>query len=355
MNWIPVFKKGKHIASSGAEFDATEEKLDKIIEMNKGREYPLAIGHPKTSSPAYGWANELKRVGDILYAKPKSMVSEFETWVQKKLWKNISLSMNPDLTIRHIGFLGATPPAIEGLAAEFNEDDKALVFEFSTADMPMMGKMKQMLSDMMSKMQDMMSQMPEDDAPAQTAFSKTKEEDDMSKTVQELEVELAAKISEFSALAEKDKTRATEIETLKVDLLKERQKGQVAEFSAFLSSDAMKKKVSPVMKTQLLGILEFAAATETYEFSAPDPTDATKTVKIKKAPLDAIKEFCRAHLPDIIEFEEVAKKDKAAGAGGDMTDPQEIAKKAVEFQRDEEKAGRTITIDQAVTHVTMKK
>ena len=139
---------------------------------------------------------------------------------------------------------------------------------------------------------------------------------------------------------------------LEADLAAERAKNAEREFSAWLSSDEMRAKVSPAMKAVLLNILEFAAATESYEFSAQDPDDAKKTVKVKQAPLAKIKEFCERHLPDIITFGETATKKKAAGnKTTNMSDAQEIAAKAIEFQKAEAEKDRVITITEAVNHV----
>jgi len=132
MKWFPIFRTGKHTDSQGREREWTEGDLDKIIEMNNGTEAPLVIGHPEVNSPAYGWANAFKREGQMLYAKPKQLVSEFADWVKKGLWKKISISIRPDFTLRHIGFLGATPPSVQGLpAVEFNTEADAMTFEFS--------------------------------------------------------------------------------------------------------------------------------------------------------------------------------------------------------------------------------
>jgi hypothetical protein len=124
------------------------------------------------------------------------------------------------------------------------------------------------------------------------------------------------------------------------------------EFSSWLSSDAMRLKISPAMKPELLELLEFAAATEAYEFSAPDPQDPDKTVKTKQAPAEKVKAFMQRHLPDIISFGEAATKKKAAGERPVMTDAVEISNRALQFQKSEADAGRVITITEAVNHVT---
>ncbi len=150
-----------------------------------------------------------------------------------------------------------------------------------------------------------------------------------------------------------EQIRAEKAKTAKLeqDLAAERAKNAPREFSAWLSSDEMRTKVSPAMKADLLNIMEFAAATESYEFSAPDPQDGKKIVKHKQAPLEVIKEFCARHLPDIITFGETATKKKAGGAKTNTANAQEIAAKAVEFQKAEAEKGRTITVTEAVNHI----
>ncbi len=159
------------------------------------------------------------------------------------------------------------------------------------------------------------------------------------------------KVAELLEQVDTEKARAAKLEA---DLAQERAKNAQREFSAWLSSDHMRTKVSPAMKADLLNIMEFAAATESYEFSAPDPENEKKIFKIKQAPLEVIKEFCERHLPDIITFGETATKKKAAGDKTNMADAQEIAAKASEFQKAESEKGRAITITEAVNHVTNK-
>lgn len=126
--WFEVFKIGEHTDSAGNKKSWTEQDLDNIVakynEQND-HEAPLVIGHPKSNDPAYGWVESLKRVGDRLLAKPKQVVKEFADAVKDGLYKKRSISLYPDGTLRHIGFLGAVPPAIKGLKdLAFNDADK---------------------------------------------------------------------------------------------------------------------------------------------------------------------------------------------------------------------------------------
>jgi hypothetical protein len=131
--WFSIFRKGRFKDSQGRVFEATEEKLNEIVRVNNGQERPLVIGHPEVSSPAWGQANAFKREGGIVYAKPNYLIPKFQEWVKKKLWDRISISLRPDMTIRHIGFLGAAPPAIQGIPAfEFGEDGvKTITLDFA--------------------------------------------------------------------------------------------------------------------------------------------------------------------------------------------------------------------------------
>jgi len=55
---------------------------------------------------------------------------EFKDWVKRGLYKKISVALYPDLGLRHIGFLGATPPAVKGLKqATFSEKAAWIIVE----------------------------------------------------------------------------------------------------------------------------------------------------------------------------------------------------------------------------------
>ena len=132
--WFEIFKIGTHSDSAGVSHTYTEADLDTIAANYNPQhsEAPLVIGHPKTNEPAYGWVGELKRFGSSLFAKAKSIVPEFEQAIQDGLFKKRSIALNPDNTLRHIGFLGAVPPAVKGMQdLAFADDDKSETFEIS--------------------------------------------------------------------------------------------------------------------------------------------------------------------------------------------------------------------------------
>lgn len=135
-NWFEIFKAGKHTSSNGVTREYTVEDCQKIVDNYNSNvtnhEAPIVIGHPKDNDPAFGWIEKLKLVGDTILAKPKQVVKEFADAVQKGLYKKRSISLYPDFTLRHVGFLGAVPPAVKGLAdLKFNDSTDPELFEFN--------------------------------------------------------------------------------------------------------------------------------------------------------------------------------------------------------------------------------
>ena len=135
MEWFEIFRTGIHTDLAGNISDWNGEDLDKIVRLYNPahHEAPIVIGHPEHDSPAYGWIEALKREGDRLLAKPKQLVEEFKDWIRKGLYKKVSIALYPDLSLRHVGFLGAVPPAVKGLAtAQFVERGK---FQFYDSEL----------------------------------------------------------------------------------------------------------------------------------------------------------------------------------------------------------------------------
>jgi hypothetical protein len=133
MAFIEIFKTGTHTDSAGREREWTERDLDKIVEKynsQKEHEAPIVVGHPKDNSPAFGWVESLKREGNKLLAKVKDVAENFKEWVNQGLYKKRSISLYPDMLLRHVGFLGAVPPAVKGLADFKFQDDNKEILEY---------------------------------------------------------------------------------------------------------------------------------------------------------------------------------------------------------------------------------
>lgn len=124
---IDLFRAGTRTAMSGekvtitaADLAASAAAYDPAL-----RPAPLVIGHPKIEDPAYGWVKELTVDGDRLRAVPEQVEAGFAGLVNDGRYRNVSAEFyKPDSPsnpkpgvwyLKHIGFLGAAPPAVEGL------------------------------------------------------------------------------------------------------------------------------------------------------------------------------------------------------------------------------------------------
>jgi len=128
MKLLEVFKTGTHTDNKGNSKTWTDADLNTIVKQyneqsnEEKHEAPLVIGHPATDKPAYGWVKALTKQGNKLYAEVKDVANEFVELVNQKRFGKLSIALYPDMKLRHIGFLGAEPPAIKGLASpEFSE------------------------------------------------------------------------------------------------------------------------------------------------------------------------------------------------------------------------------------------
>ncbi len=135
------FKAGTHYDTQGRKHVFTDADVREIVESYDPalHEAPLVIGHPKTDSPAFGRVKSLELNDGFLDATPDKVVPEFADWVNKGLWNRISIAVwgrnqpgNPKpgkFYLRHIGYLGGTPPAVAGLpVASFAAGDDVIEF-----------------------------------------------------------------------------------------------------------------------------------------------------------------------------------------------------------------------------------
>lgn len=141
--WVEIIRSGSHVDSEGkprqidADFLAAVASFyDKAV-----HEAPAVIGHPANNAPAYGWAKAVRVRGDVLEAQFGEVDADFEQMVRDGRFKKRSASFYLDPAtapggrapyLRHVGFLGAQPPAIKGLRdIQFGEGD-ALTFEIQS-------------------------------------------------------------------------------------------------------------------------------------------------------------------------------------------------------------------------------
>lgn len=128
--------QGQAIEFSESDLDASARAYDPELS-----EAPIVVGHPATDAPAYGWVQGLERIGDRLAAAPRQIDPAFAEMVNAGRFKKISAAFylpsapnNPVpgvYYLRHVGFLGAQPPAVKGLRdARFADTEGVVTIEF---------------------------------------------------------------------------------------------------------------------------------------------------------------------------------------------------------------------------------
>lgn len=126
-NTIQCFKPGRHKAMNGQVIEFAESDLAATAGAYDPALWraPIVIGHPKIEDSAYGWVDALQHTGGALEAVPGNVNPAFAALVDDKAYANVSLCFwsptapgNPVPGVyypRHLGFLGAVPPAVMGM------------------------------------------------------------------------------------------------------------------------------------------------------------------------------------------------------------------------------------------------
>jgi hypothetical protein len=137
---IEVFRAGRHQAADGTTIEFTDADVAAIAASYDPalHEAPIVVGHPRDDAPAYGWVAGLAAEGGRLEATPAQVDPAFAELVREGRFKKISISLygprspaNPKQGgwyLRHVGLLGAQPPAVKGLRqASFAASDDGVV------------------------------------------------------------------------------------------------------------------------------------------------------------------------------------------------------------------------------------
>ena len=135
-----VFMAGTRADNSGKTVTITPDDVANIAKSYHPNfhEAPIVIGHPSDNAPAFGWVKSLSAKDGKLFAEFGEMDDDFVELVKAGRYKKVSASFYPPnhpsnpkpdgWYLRHIGFLGATPPAVKGLSAiNFNDDEAGVV------------------------------------------------------------------------------------------------------------------------------------------------------------------------------------------------------------------------------------
>jgi len=148
--WVDVFKTGEHTDSNGNTRIWTEDDLKEIAklynEQNPEEKHlaPVVYGHPSSEDAALGWVEKLKVEGNVLKAKLVELSEQLIQSIKDGAYKFQSIALYPNKLLRHLGILGAVPPAVKGLKplSEYFTDSQFLLFEFAEEDINDVEKIK---------------------------------------------------------------------------------------------------------------------------------------------------------------------------------------------------------------------
>lgn len=130
MTWIKIFKSGTHTDSRGNTREWTEEELQQRVELYNNQpeaerhDASLRKGHklPDSGEPALGYIEQLKLVGQEVFAKVMDVAEDLKQDVQARKYGKVSAGWRADGLLDHVAVLGAENPAIKGLGMlQFSE------------------------------------------------------------------------------------------------------------------------------------------------------------------------------------------------------------------------------------------
>lgn len=376
MKPFQIFKPGKHTSASGQVIEFTEDMLRAAVAAYDTalHEAPIVVGHPRTNGPAYGWVKSLSfdESGAIL-AETQQVEAEFGEMVAAGRFKKRSASWylpdaptNPKpgtLYLRHVGFLGAQPPAIKGLKeVEFGEAEEGVV-EFSESGRWAFRSMADMLRNLREwliadKGQETADKVlpqwdldavrraadePDDDKPAgMTAYT-----EDQSMNIEELKAQVATLQAENEALKANQKPadfgeRETTIAA---------REAAVADAEAKLARAAVESRVESAVKAGRVLPAQKAAAVD-FAMSLADGEAVLNFGEGDKAEKLTQREHYLRSMetgPQIVNYGEAAPG--ATGTDTGAKDPQAVADKARDLVAARKAEGKTLSFTEAVAEV----
>ncbi|QMW15976.1 hypothetical protein H3302_07930 [Pseudoalteromonas sp. MT33b] len=364
-DWFEVFKAGTQTDSKGNTQTFSNADLNSVVANFTPKTAPLVIGHPKMDSPAWGWASELKAEDGVLYAKADEVSSEFAQAVEDKRYPNRSVRLEKvenGYKLAHIGYLGGKPPAVDGLAWQFNQDENAdtLTFEFAAGDMDSISlRTSNTLTRLMGNLRNFIT-----DRFGSEAADKVVPEYESEWLKEETiiaEHERAKGNAEFSKGGDDDATPPTnednamdeeEKKALQDQLDAANAKNKQLEYTQRVTAaktfitDEVNSGDAPRL-TNTDGVAEFMASLDdgdtTFEFAAAD--GESQTLK----PAEWFKGFLKG-LPEQTGLTSEFNKDDTSDEDGNDT-AETLAAKALEYQQSQSDKGITISISSALDHI----
>lgn len=324
---LEIFKPGTHTAMNGVSLPFSESELSAMASSYDPalHEAPLVVGHPRNNAPAYGWVKSLAFADGTLRAEPDQVDADFADAVNAGRFKKISASFYaPHATdnpvpgvyyLRHVGFLGAQPPAVKGLKSASFSDSEEGVIEFGGYDDTVNAGLWRRLRDWLigrfgideadKVIADYAVSTLEDDArrpePAEVmeasqnpSFSEPSPTEEDTRMAEDLAAREAAIARQEAAFAERETALKTREAKYKRD--------EIAEFCDGLVKDGR------LLPTYQDGLIEFMTGIDSDQVVEFGEGDARQTVPGS----DWLRSFLMA-LPKQVDFGEIVHGDHGDG------------------------------------------
>nr|WP_257010250.1 peptidase [Burkholderia ubonensis] len=342
---LHIFRAGTQTDMSGCVSNFTEADLAATVRAYdpKLHEAPIVIGHPRDNAPAWGWVASLSTSAGDLQAEPVQVDPAFAELVGAGRFKKISSSFyHPDSPhnpvpgvyyLRHVGFLGAQPPALKGLRDVSFSDGNEGVVEFSDWGQEMNAGLWRRLREWMLTQfgQDTADQVVPDwqiesireaarqDDPPASAFAERDAATNPTTTQQEKDTVTPEQKTALEAENAQLKQQLADAQARERNAASERRHGDHMAYAEQLVAGGT---LAPKHKDAVVAFLDFADGDKPLEFGEGSA----------KQPLATAFRSFLGDLPKVVDFGEHATRDRAgvtpAGADtvqyGENVDPQRV-------------------------------
>ena len=331
-DWVHIFSGGRQTDSAGGIHDGNRLIENAVKTFDAAyHEPPAVLGHPTDNTPAYAWVSELKT--DVkdgvkqLFAKFKDVVPEFAQAVQSGRFKKRSAAFYPDGRLRHVGWLGAMPPAVKGLAdVAFEENDRTIEFEFMDTNPPQKKEKSMKFSEFMDAMKfwNKIQDDPDAEIPvfAKSTPPASADSNDAGRQFTEADLESAKK--EAAEAARKETREAAAAEFAEGESARKKAEAK-AKIQVLIDDGIKTGTIAPAWKAAgLAEFMENMDVEQKIEFSEGQE---------KLTGLDWFIGFLE-RLPKLVDFSEIAARDKdvKTGAAGSKLDA--MVKKRIAENKD---------------------
>lgn len=363
---LEIFRAGKVRDNKGREHSFTAEDIAAIAAAYDPavHEAPLVVGHPSDNAPAYGWTKTLVAKGDTLVAVPHQVDPAFAELAPTHFKKKSASFYAPDSPanpkpgtwyLRHIGFLGAAPPAVKGLRDASFAADEAGVVEFSAWGTQRTANFFRRIREFFIEKfgaEDADRVLPQWDVEnfeaqaareianeektqaTSPAFNETQKGDQVTMADKtELEKQQAALTAREKDVADREaKIAQREVEAARTS------------HASFAEPFVAAGKLLPRQRAVVVELLTTLDKGGIVEFAEGEETVKKPAGELFKSLLGDL----LGALPKQVDFSEQAREDGKTVASG----AKEIAARAEKFRQDQAKLGIEISIVEAVNHVS---